>query len=83
MLNWFRWLMPRQEMFFPLFEQHAKALLAGAQALREMLNGGEQLGHRCKEVVAQEQKADDITRDVMVGIARASSRPSTALISGT
>ena len=68
MLNWFRWLMPRQEMFFPLFEQHAKALLAGAQALREMLNGGEQLGHRCKEVVAQEQKADDITRDVMVGI---------------
>ena len=36
MLQWFRWLMPRQEMFFPLFEQHADALLAGARALRQM-----------------------------------------------
>jgi len=68
MLQWFRWLMPRQEMFFPLFEQHADALLAGARALREMLNGGAQLSRQCKEVMDLEQKADDITRDVMVGI---------------
>jgi len=60
--------MPRQELFFPLFERHAEVLVAGARALREMLNGGEALNHRCRDVMAQEQKADDITRDVMVGI---------------
>ena len=68
MLQWFRRLMPHQEMFFPLFEQHAAALIAGARALRQMLNGGDELSLHCKEVMAQEQKADDITRDVMVGV---------------
>ncbi len=68
MLRWFQRLMPRQELFFPLFERHAEVLVAGARALREMLNGGEGLIHRCRDVMAQEQKADDITREVMVGI---------------
>jgi len=68
MLQWFRWLMPRQEMFFPLFEQHAQALLGGARALRQMLDGGGQLSLHCKEVVAYERKADDTTREVLVGI---------------
>ena len=68
MLQWFQWFMPRQELFFPLFEHHAEVLVAGARALREMLNGGGELSRRCGEVVAQEQKADDITREVMVGI---------------
>ena len=38
-------------------------------------NGGDELSLHCKEVMAQEQKADDITRDVMVGVRRASLRP--------
>lgn len=67
-MRWFQRLMPRQELFFPLFERHAEVLVAGARALREMLNGGERLIHRCRDVMAQEQKADDITREVMVGI---------------
>jgi predicted phosphate transport protein (TIGR00153 family) len=68
MLQWFQRLMPRQGLFFPLFERHAEVLVAGARALREMLNGGGELSRLCGEVMAQEQKADDITREVMVGI---------------
>lgn len=60
--------MPRQELFFPLFERHAEVLVAGARALREMLNGGSELSRRCRDVMAQEHKADDIARQVMVGI---------------
>jgi len=60
--------MPRQELFFPLFERQADVLVAGAHALREMLDGGGELSRRCGEVMAQEHEADDITREVMVGI---------------
>jgi uncharacterized protein Yka (UPF0111/DUF47 family) len=67
MLHWFQRLMPRQELFFPLFERHADVLLAGARALRDMLKGGD-TSRRCRDVMAQELKADDITRDVMVAI---------------
>jgi predicted phosphate transport protein (TIGR00153 family) len=67
MLQWFQRLMPRQELFFPLFERHAEVLVAGARALRELLKGGE-TSRRCREVMAQELKADDITREVMVAI---------------
>jgi predicted phosphate transport protein (TIGR00153 family) len=68
MLQWFQWFMPRQERFFPLFERHAEVLVEGARALREMLNGGDELSRRCRDVMAQEHRADDITREVMIGI---------------
>jgi predicted phosphate transport protein (TIGR00153 family) len=67
MLQWFQRLMPHQEKFFPLFERHAEVLVAGARALRDMLNGRD-TGRDCREVLAQELKADDITREVMVAI---------------
>jgi predicted phosphate transport protein (TIGR00153 family) len=68
MLQWFRWLMPRQEMFFPLFERHAEVTLKAARALRQMLDGGGELDRRCQDVTAYEQAADEITREVLVGI---------------
>lgn len=68
MLQWFRWLMPRQEMFFPLFERHAEVTLKAARALRQMLDGGGELDRRCQDVTAYEQTADEITREVLVGI---------------
>jgi uncharacterized protein len=67
MLQWFQRLMPRQEKFFPLFERHAEVLVAGARALRDMLKSGD-TSRRCREVMAQELKANDITREVMVAI---------------
>jgi uncharacterized protein len=68
MLQWFRWLMPRQEMFFPLFARHAEVVLSGARELRQMLDGGPQVGQFCKRLIQQEHRADGIAREVLVGI---------------
>ena len=40
MLRWFHALMPKEERFFDLFARHSEAVLAGAVALRAMLEGG-------------------------------------------
>ena len=41
MLRWFHALMPKEERFFDLFAQHSHAVVAGAEALRAMLEGGD------------------------------------------
>ena len=41
MLRWFHRLMPKEERFFELFAQHSHAVVAGAVALRSMLEGGD------------------------------------------
>ncbi len=66
MLHWFYKLMPRQGKFFPLFERHAAVMVTAARALREMLKGGEQIGLRFKDVLALEDQADDIAREVLL-----------------
>ena len=68
MLDWFRRLMPREQLFFPLFERHARVLSAGAVALRQMLEGGEQIQGHCQSVMRHEEEADAITRDVLIGV---------------
>jgi uncharacterized protein len=68
MLQWFHRLMPRQEMVFPLFERHANVVLAGAGLLRGMLEGGEKLQIYCSEVLEQEHLADEIAREVLIGV---------------
>ena len=40
MLRWFQALMPREDRFFDLYNQHARKLVEGADALRELLKGG-------------------------------------------
>src|SRR5438045_9031140 len=39
MMNWFHALMPKEERFFDLFAQHSRAVVAGALAIRAMLEG--------------------------------------------
>lgn len=68
MLRWFQRLMPRQEQFFPLFQNHAEVLLAGARSLREMVDGGEQMSRWCDDVLAQEEKADALAREIFIAI---------------
>lgn len=68
MLRWFQRLMPRQKVFFPLFERHAAVIVTAARALREMLAGGDQLKLRFQEVLALEHEADGITREVLIGL---------------
>ena len=68
MLQWFQRLMPRQNVFFPAFEQHAAVIVKAAVALREMVAGGDQLKLRFQEVLALEHEADSIARDVLIGL---------------
>ena len=39
-LRFFQALMPREEKFFTLFNDHARTLVDGAIALRDLLEGG-------------------------------------------
>jgi predicted phosphate transport protein (TIGR00153 family) len=70
MLRWFHALLPREERFFDLFERHSETVAAGAQALREMLEGGDGIPRHCKTVMDREHDADNITRDVLVAVRR-------------
>ena len=70
MLRWFHALMPKEERFFELFARHSQMLLAGAQALRAMLEGGEAVTRSYQIVMDREQDADDITREVLIAVRR-------------
>jgi uncharacterized protein len=70
MLGWFRALMPKEERFFELFARHARVTVAGAEALKCMLNGGDDVPHCCKEISARENEADEITREVLTALRR-------------
>jgi predicted phosphate transport protein (TIGR00153 family) len=70
MLGWFQSLMPKQGRFFDLFEAHARTLVAGAEALSNLL-GEEGRNDECiAEIIRQEHAADDITRDVLLDVRR-------------
>ena len=70
MLGWFQALMPKEELFFDLFVQHAKIVVAGAEALRSLLKGGDQVEYYCEQIVARENEADEIARQVLVAVRR-------------
>ncbi|GLS42560.1 DUF47 domain-containing protein [Methylobacterium brachythecii] len=70
MLSWFRSLMPREDGFFDLFSQHATTLIAGSEALNGMLAGGDAVETHARVVIAEEQKADEITREVLQALRR-------------
>ncbi|MFE1598971.1 DUF47 domain-containing protein [Methylobacterium sp. ID0610] len=70
MLNWFRALMPREDRFFDLFERHSHTLVAGAEALQELLKGGEAVPHYCQIIAEREHDADEISREVLLAVRR-------------
>jgi uncharacterized protein len=70
MLGWFRALMPREERFFELFIRHAQVTVAGAVALRALLNGSKDVAQCCKEISQREAEADEITREVLTALRR-------------
>jgi uncharacterized protein len=69
-MNWFQRLLPREDKFFDLFEAHAATLVAGAGALRRLLDGGPDLARHCREVVEKENDADRIAAEVMESVRR-------------
>ncbi|TVV71008.1 DUF47 family protein [Sphingomonas solaris] len=70
MLRWFQALMPKQGRFFELFEDHAATLVAGADALAQLLEGSDTMAVHCREIFTREQEADDITREVLQDVRR-------------
>jgi uncharacterized protein len=70
MLRWFHALMPKEERFFDLFAQHSEAVVAGAVALRAMLEGGEAIDRNYQIVMDREHDADDATREVLIAVRR-------------
>jgi predicted phosphate transport protein (TIGR00153 family) len=70
MMRWFQALMPKEERFFELFARHSEAVLAGAVALRAMLEGGDAIQHNYQIVMDREQDADDVTREVLIAVRR-------------
>jgi len=70
MLRWFHALMPKEERFFELFAQHSRAIVAGAEALRAMMEGGEAIVRNYQVVMDRENDADNATREVLIAVRR-------------
>ncbi|HEU4548153.1 MAG TPA: DUF47 domain-containing protein [Rhizomicrobium sp.] len=70
MLRYFQALMPREEKFFGLFNRHARTLVDGAIAMRDLLEGGPGVAQACARIVTHENEADAIAREVLVGVRR-------------
>src|ERR1700748_2562304 len=70
MMRWFRALLPREERFFDLFARHAQTVVKGAEALQEMLKGGDETPVYCQRVNQLENDADGITREVLTAVRR-------------
>lgn len=61
--------MPREDSFFEMFSQHSKTVVAAAHALDQLLKGNE-IEKNCELIVALENEADDITREVLLAVRR-------------
>ena len=70
MLNWFQALLPKNDQFFDLFAAHSRAIVAGADGLRAMLEGGEAVPQYCRVVTEREKEADAVTREILTAVAR-------------
>jgi predicted phosphate transport protein (TIGR00153 family) len=69
-MRWFQVLLPREDSFFDRFEAHARLLVKGAEALRDLLNGGEGMATATAAIVQHEEEADEVTRGVFLAIRR-------------
>lgn len=70
MFGWFQRLLPQQGDFFTLFEAHGATLVAGADALSRLMQGGPDLSEHIKEIEEREHDADDIIREVLQTVRR-------------
>lgn len=70
MLRWFQALMPREDRFFALYNQHAAILVKGAEALCELLQGGPGVAEAARKLAAFEDEADTIARSLLLLVRR-------------
>jgi hypothetical protein len=69
-VRWFQALLPREDSFFDHFVEHARLLLQAAEALRELLSGGEGVPEACATIMRHEAAADAVTREVFLAVRR-------------
>jgi uncharacterized protein len=69
-MNFIRAIMPRESSFFDMFARHADTLVAGSDALVEMLAGKLDIAEACSQIAKYEHEADDIAREVLTGVRR-------------
>ena len=69
-MRWFQALLPRENSFFDSFIEHAKLLVQGAEALRDLLNGGEAIPAASAAIFRYEEAADEIARKVFLDVRR-------------
>ena len=70
MFRWFQALMPHEDRFFRLYDQHARLLVEGAGALCELLQSGQGASEAARRVMALEIQADAVARDVLLLVRR-------------
>ena len=70
LMRWFHALLPREERFFELLARHSDVVVAGARALRDMLDGGDAVPRHYKTVMDREHDADNVTREVLIAVRR-------------
>ncbi len=67
-VRWFQALLPKQGRFFEQFEAHAALIVAAADALGKLLQGGPDMQVQSQEIFDREDEADGIIRDVLVDV---------------
>src|SRR5258708_17464088 len=70
MLRWFQALLPRDDRFFEQFAEHSHTIVAGAHALRALLEGGNVVAKYNKLVMDLEHVAADVTRVTLIAVGR-------------
>ena len=70
MFAWFQCLLPRTGDFFGMFEAHAATLVAAAEAMNKLADGGTPHKEHIAEIERREHEADDIIRHVLTTVRR-------------
>lgn len=65
MFAWFQRLLPKTGGFFELFEAHAVAVVAAADAMGRLAQGGSSMHENAREIYEREHDADLIIREVL------------------
>jgi predicted phosphate transport protein (TIGR00153 family) len=58
-------LMPRENLFFNFFRDHAEQIVLAARELRNLMDGFQDLEHRVYNIESIEKRADKITRSAI------------------
>ncbi|HEX4096644.1 MAG TPA: DUF47 family protein, partial [Caulobacteraceae bacterium] len=69
-MRWFQALLPRENSFFDQFTAHARLLVQGSEALRELLDGGPGMKAAGAQIIRFEEEADEVTRAVFQAVRR-------------